>query len=174
MENGNNDPNENQNNVTAADELAAVKEQLVEEQTAKAALVTEAAEKDAKIANLEASLSEVKQLSEAKDAEITTSAAALASIKVERDAAVLKYLGMSKALNPAIPADIIQGETIADIDASIAKGKTIVEAVKTAMAAEASATKVPAGAPTRTGPNLDGMTAKEKIAYGIQQKGGNA
>jgi hypothetical protein len=40
------------------------------------------------------------------------------------------------------------------------------------MEAEAAAAKVPAGAPTRGAISLEGMSSKEKIAYGIQQKGG--
>jgi hypothetical protein len=78
---------------------------------------------------------------------------------------------MAKALNPTIPEGIITGESIAEIDASVEKGKAIVEAVKKAMEAEAKETKVPAGAPTRGGVNLEGMGPKEKIVYGITHKG---
>ena len=80
-----------------------------------------------------------------------------------------KYLSMAKALNPAIPEDIIVGESIEEIDASVEKGKVIVESVKKAMEAEASQTKVPAGAPTRGSIPLEGLTPREKIAAGIQQ-----
>lgn len=153
--------------------------QLEEEKEAKAAAEAALAEKDTRIAelqaegkalraersNLQASLSEAKTGSEATAAE-------LVSTKEAKDQAMAKYLGMAKALNPAIPEGIIAGDTIEEIDASIEKGKGIVEAVKKAMEAEASQAKVPAGAPARGEISLEGLTPREKIAAGIQQKGG--
>jgi len=158
---------------------------------AKAALEEAAAAKDSRIAelqaegealraersNLEAALSEVKAevltLSEAKqttEAEVARNeaiSAELAAASEAKNQAVAKYLSMAKALNPNIPEGIIGGESIAEIDASVEKGKAIVEAVKKAMESEASAARVPAGAPTRSGIPTEGMSPKEKIAYAI-------
>ena len=163
---------EPQDKAPTPDELAAIKAQLDEEQNkaevarneAISALEQAISEKDAKLAELETSLSEAKKESEA----IT------AALKEARDQAVSKYRDMAKALNPTIPQDIIAGETIEEIDASIEKGKALVASVKQYLEAEAAASKVPAGAPTRTTISLEGMTPKEKITYGIQQKGGTS
>ena len=127
MENENNNPNQdqNQNNAPPQEDLAAIKAQLADELAAKAALETAAAEKDARITALETQLSEAKQASEAKDAQLTTAAAELATVKDDRDVAVGKYLGMAKALNPSIPEHVIQGASIAEIDQSIVDGKVI-------------------------------------------------
>lgn len=170
--------NQNQNGASLPSELEDIKAQLAAEQAARTeaeGIVAEKdaciTERDARIAELQTSLNEAKIASEAKDAQIQTSAAELATVTEARDEAVGKYLGMAKALNPAIPETIITGATIAEIDASIEKAKGIVEAVKSAMAADASNAKVPAGAPTRGGISTDGMTAREKIAAGIQPKG---
>ena len=157
----------NPNEVSTPEDLEAITAQLEEEKKAKAAAEASLAEKDTRIAELEASLSEAKTGSEA-------SAAELASTKEAKDAAVAKYLGMAKALNPAIPEGIIVGDSIAGIDSSVDKGKGIVEAVRKAMEAEASKAKVPAGAPTRGEISLEGLTPREKIAAGIQQKGGTS
>jgi len=81
---------------------------------------------------------------------------------------------MAEALNPAVPEGIIAGETIEEIDSSVEKGRAIVESVKKAMEAEASMAKVPAGAPARGGISLEGLSPREKIAAGIQQKGGTS
>ena len=151
---------ETQNTQGTPETLEAIKAQLEEEKAAKAQAEAAITEKDAKIAELEGSLSEAKQATEA-------SAAELATVKVDRDAAVGKYLSMAKALNPAIPETIISGGTISEIDASIEKGKGIVETVKAAMAAEVKETKVPAGAPTREAISTEGLSAREKIAAGI-------
>jgi len=157
---------EDQDKAPTAEDIAAVKAQLEEEQKAKTTLEEAMAEKDAKLAELEAALSEAKQGSEA-------SATELASVKEARDEAVSKYLGMAKASNPQVPQDIISGETIAEIDASVEKGKGLVSAVKKTLESETAAAKVPAGAPTR-GETTEGMSNKEMIAAGLRQKGGTS
>jgi chromosome segregation ATPase len=161
----NNEVQEDQNNVSTTDELNAVKAQLEEEQKAKATLEEAMAQKDARLADLETALSEAKQGSEASTAE-------LASVKEARDQAVSKYLGMAKASNPQVPGDMISGETIEEIDASVDKGKGLVSAVKKTLESETAAAKVPAGAPTR-GETTEGMSNKDMIAAGLRQKGGS-
>jgi len=148
----------------AHEELDAVKAQLEEEQKAKTTLEEAMAGKDARLAELEAALSEAKQGSEASTAELT-------AVKAARDQAVAKYATMAKALNPTIPEDMITGETIEGIDASVEKAKGLVSSVKQSLESEASKAKVPAGAPTRGAISLEGMSSRDKIAAGIQQKG---
>jgi len=154
-----------QDKVSTPDELADIKAQLGEEQKTNATFKEAAEKKDANLAELETALSEAKKSSEA-------SAADLAAVKEASNRAVTKYLAMVKALNPAIPEGMIVGGTIEEIDLSIERGKAMVASVKKALEAEASAAKVPAGAPPRGTISLEGMSPKEKIAYGIQQKGG--
>ena len=155
------------NTAPAPEDLGAIRLQLQEEQEARAAAQAVLDEKETRITELEASLSEARQGSE-------TAAAELARVKEAKDQAVAKCLTMAKALNPAIPEGIIAGDSIDEIDASVEKGKAIVEAVKKAMEAEAKEARVPAGAPTRGAINLEGLSPREKIAAGIQQKGGTS
>jgi len=157
---------ENQDKAPTAEDIAAMKAQLEEEQKAKTTLEEAMAEKDAKLAELETALSEAKQGSEASTAE-------LASVKEARDQAVSKYLGMAKASNPQVPEDMISGETIAEIDTSVEKGKGLVASVKKTLESETAAAKVPAGAPTR-GETTEGMSNKDMIAAGLRQKGGTS
>jgi len=152
-----------QDKASTPDELVDIKAQLDEEQKAKSALEQAVAERDAKLAGLETALSEAKQSSEA-------SAADLVAVKEARDQAVSKCLDMAKALNPTIPQDIIVGGTIAEIDASIERGKAMVSSVKQSLESEASKAKIPAGAPTRSTIPLEGMSPRDKIAAGIQKK----
>jgi len=151
----------------AHEDLAAVRAQLEEEQKAKTTLEEAMAGKDARLAELEAALSEAKQGSEASTAELT-------AVKAARDLAVAKYATMAKALNPTIPEDMISGETIEELDASVEKAKGLVSSVKQSLESEASKAKVPAGAPTRGAISLEGMSSRDKIAAGIQQKGGTS
>ena len=169
---GTEETQEAQNEASTPEDVAAIKAQLGEEQNkaevarneAISALEQAISEKDAKLAELETSLSEAKKESEAMTA----------TLKEARDQAVSKYRDTVKTLNPTIPQNMIVGETIEEIDLSIERGKALVASVKQYLESEASKAKVPAGAPTRTTISVEGMSPKEKIAYGIQQKGGTS
>lgn len=126
------------------------------------ALKQSIAEKDARIAELEG------QATESKSA-IDVAAADLAATTRTKDEAIAKYREAVKNMNPTIPAELIAGNTVEDIDASVEKGKGIVQAVVAANKPAAPA-RVPAGAPVRTELNLEGMTAREKIAAGINKR----
>jgi multidrug resistance efflux pump len=152
---------ETQNTPPEPEDLEAIKAELEDERKAEAA----AAEKDARIADLEASLSEAKTGSEAVAAE-------LAQAKELHGQAISKYLDVVRSANPMIPQDAIVGDTIEEIDAALAKATTIAESVKASLEAKAKETKVPAGAPPRTEISVEGLTPREKIAAGIQQKQG--
>ena len=163
---------ESPNEVSTPEDLEAIKAQLEEEKKAKAAAEALLAEKDralsamsARQAELEASLSEAKSGFESTTTE-------LSQVKEANAQAVAKSLGAVRLANPAIPQDIIAGDTIEDIDASLAKATTIAESVKANLEAQAKEAKVPAGAPTRGEISLEGLTPREKIAAGIQQKEG--
>ena len=159
-----------QNGASNEEGLEAIKAQLEEEQKAKADLTELITGKDAHIFDLEEQLNGLTQQLEGKTKEMEEAAAKLANVSGSLDTAVAKYLGVAKALNPSVPEDIIGGGTVEEIDAAVEKGKAIVEAVRTAMEAEAAAGKVPAGAPERGGIGTEGMTPREKIAAGIKPK----
>jgi len=181
MENGTPETQETQNNAPEPEDLEAIKAQLEEEKEAKAAAEAALAEKDTHIAelqaegealraersNLQVSLGEATQGSEAAAAE-------LEQVKEANSRAVAKYLDAVRATNPTIPQDIITGDTIEEIDASLAKAQTIAESVKASLEAQAKETRVPAGAPPRGEISTEGLTPREKIAAGIQQKGGTS
>jgi len=152
-----------QNELATADSLDSLKALLEEEKAATAA-------KDTRIAELEAQVAEFSGILENKTADLEAATTELANTKEARGQAVAKYLGMAKALNPTIPEGIIAGETIEEIEQSVEKGKAIVAAVKKAIQAEAAATKVPAGAPTRGEISLEGLSPREKIAAGLRPK----
>jgi hypothetical protein len=153
------------NGASNAEDLAAIKAELEQEKKAIAAARTMIQEKDALVADLQAQLSAAKSGSEASAAELT-------QVKEAHTKAVTKYLGAVKLANPAIPGDVITGGSIDEIDASVARALSIATAVKASLEAQAKQAKVPAGAPTRGEISLEGLSPREKIAAGIQQKGG--
>jgi hypothetical protein len=165
MENGSDETQENQNTQGTPETTEAIKAELEEERKARAAVEASLTEKDTRIVELEASLSEVQQVMDSLRAEG-------AAISEARDRAVAKYLDAVRIANPAIPRDVIVGNTIEEIDASLARATTIAESVKANLEARAKETKVPAGAPPRGEISVEGLSPREKITAGIQQKGG--
>jgi len=153
------------NSAPTLEEAEAIKAQLEEERKARAAIEAALAERDKRIAELQASVSVVQQAGDTAIAELT-------QLKDTHSKAVAKYLEMARALNPTIPGDVIAGASIDEIDASVAKAKSIAESVKKAIEAQAKQAKVPAGAPTRSEISLEGLSPREKIAAGIASKGG--
>ena len=69
--------------------------------------------------------------------------------------------------NPGVPADMIVGETVEEIDESLEKALALIEKVRQEMEAEASKMRIPGGAPQRTPMDLSGLSAREKIQYAI-------
>jgi len=155
------------NGAPTADDLTVIKAELETERQAKAAADAELATRANRIAELEASLNAVSQTTQ-------TAAAELAQARDAHTKAVSKYLEAVRALNSTIPGDVITGGTIEEIEASVQKATAIATAVKANLEAQAKEAKVPAGAPTRTTINLEGLSPREKIAAGIQQKGGTS
>jgi archaellum component FlaC len=131
-------------------------------------LTEELKSRDAAILRLEQSLAE-------KDSEITGMTQAL---NVAREAidelgqalsrAVAAYKETAVRANPGLPPEMITGDTIEEVDESVKKARAIMERVRQEMEAEAARTRVPAGAPPRSAPDLSGLTAREKIQYAIR------
>ena len=75
--------------------------------------------------------------------------------------------------NPLFTPDIIGGDTIDAVKASVGKAGVLVSKVKEGLEAQASALSqlnvVPAGAPVRGAINTEGLSAKEKINLGLEQ-----
>jgi archaellum component FlaC len=69
--------------------------------------------------------------------------------------------------NPGLPAEMISGATVEDINESVGKARAILQRVRQEMEAEAARTRVPAGAPPRALPDLSALSAREKIQYGL-------
>jgi chromosome segregation ATPase len=148
------------NTAPDPEDLSIIKAELEEGRKAKAEIEAALADRAKRITELEASLNVVSQASEAAAAE-------LAAAKGASSKAVSKYLEAARALNSTIPKDVIAGQTIEEIDASVEKAKAIANAVKANLEAQAKEAKVPAGAPTRSEISLEGLSPREKIAAGI-------
>jgi chromosome segregation ATPase len=155
------------NGAANPEDLQIIKAELEDERKAKAAAEAALASMNARITELQATVSVVTQAGE-------TATSELAQTKEACTKAVAKYLDAVRTSNPAIPKDVIVGQTIEEIDASLKSAQSIATAITANLAAHAKEAKVPAGAPTRGEISTEGLSPREKIAAGIHQKGGTS
>jgi len=83
---------------------------------------------------------------------------------------VASYKALVVKLNPEVPEELIAGDTLEEIDKSLANAKTLIDRVRQGLEAEISAAKFPAGAPQRTPLDLSALSPREKIQYAIGGK----
>jgi hypothetical protein len=69
--------------------------------------------------------------------------------------------------NPGVLAEIITGDTVEEVNESLKHARSLVERVRQEMEAEASRTRIPAGAPQRVPLDLSALSPREKIQYAI-------
>jgi len=153
---------EEKNEETQATEETQVTQETQGTQTT---LEVALAERDTRIADLEKALSEAKSRLGRDEAV----AAELTQLREAHGKAVARYLDAARALNSTIPHDVISGQTIEEIDASVQKAAAIAESVRASLESQAKGARVPAGAPARGSISLEGLSPREKIAAGIQQ-----
>ncbi|MBI2851403.1 MAG: hypothetical protein HYX80_10290 [Chloroflexi bacterium] len=114
------------------------------------------AEKEAEIARLMQSSGEMEKR--------------VAALSDSLSKAIASYKAAVIRANPEVIDELVTGETVESIDESLAKGKELVSRVKRGVEAAISQTRVPAGAPERTAPDLSTLSPREKIQYAIGRK----
>jgi predicted RNase H-like nuclease (RuvC/YqgF family) len=81
--------------------------------------------------------------------------------------AVAAYKALLVQANPGVLAELITGDTIEEVNQSLKNAQALVSRVRQEMEAEASKTRIPAGAPQRAGLDLSALSPREKIQYAI-------
>lgn len=83
--------------------------------------------------------------------------------------AVARYRDALLAAEPDLPPELVQGETLEDVDAAAEAARTTVARIRNRVAAERPRS-FPIGAPARTPDRPHPMTSHEKIAAGLQDR----
>ena len=112
--------------------------------------------------DLQARIAQLEQGVSSRDSE-------MAVLKGSLSGAVAKYRAALLATAPEIPTELVKGESIDEIDASLEQARGIVSKVRQQLEADAEANKVPAGAPERTPQDLSALSPAEKIAYALRK-----
>lgn len=139
------------------DDLDALREELESVRAEAAQLAERLADREARSVELEETATALRR--------------DLETAHGDRRAALARYRDALLTQSPELPGELIGGETIEAIDASVQAARGLVARVREHVVAEA-ARAVPAGSPTRRGPDLGAMSAAEKIRYGVSSRDG--
>jgi len=134
------------NQIDLAEELEKVRARVVE-------LEGLLAQKDQEVAQTNARVLELEEVLAGRDRELTD--------------AVANYRALVVKENPEVLEELVTGDTIEDVNASLEKAKTLVNRVKEGLEAEIASARIPAGAPERTPISFEALSPREKIQYAI-------
>jgi uncharacterized coiled-coil protein SlyX len=84
--------------------------------------------------------------------------------------AVSSYRALAVKSSPGVPKEAIVGDSIEEIDASLAGVQALVDRVRQELEAEIATARIPAGAPQRTPADLSGLSPRDKIQYAIGER----
>ena len=167
----------NQNYSPQGEELEDFKARIAELEGLVAGKDEELKAKDARLSQTEARITELEQMIADRDNELVTlkqaiaeSDEALADVRSSLAQAVSSYRALVVQANPDIPDELITGDSIEAMDQSLENARALISRVKQGLEAEAAKTRVPAGAPQRTLPDLSALSPREKIQYAIGGK----
>jgi hypothetical protein len=108
-------------------------------------------------------------------AELDEARSGLEAERAARQAAVARYRHAVLAAEPALPPELVEGESLESVDASVEAARRAVAQIRERLveeAEDAASRGFPAGAPGRSDPGTEGMSATEKIAFGLERRGG--
>ena len=149
--------------------------QLATAQAQVEALTRQLGERDAKMGELQAQISEKGALVESQAQELSILQEArkeneskLEVLSESLTDAVKRYRDFALVTLPDAVADLVVGDTIEAIDASLEGAKALVNKVKSSMEASASES-IPSGSPARTEKSWRDLTSKEKIIAGLNE-----
>ena len=120
-------------------------------------------QRDARIGELETALGQVEGVVKEREQEAEGLRAQLAQ-------AVELYRASLLAAAPDIPEELVNGATIAEIQASLTQARQMVEQVRGQLEAQAAQERVPFGAPARSAPDLSALSSQEKIRLGLDRR----
>ena len=162
------------NETPTKEDYEAIKQELEAEKAKSQELVAEATQGlTEKVATLEAQVTTYATDAQALQEKLDLVNKDFEGAKAAYAYAVDDFKKLVLQTNPLFTPDIIGGDTIDDVKASIEKAGVLVNKVKEGLEAQAKAlaglTTVPAGAPVRSPASTEGLSTKEKITTGLEQ-----
>lgn len=83
--------------------------------------------------------------------------------------AVQRYRDVVLEREPHLPADLVAGDSVGELDAAIDRARQTVAQVRQHLDQQAQALRIPAGAPARGSPDVSDLSSAEKIRLGLSK-----
>lgn len=154
--------------VLLEEQLATLQADVESLQNRLADAEARAAGREADVTRLRAQLAERDTAIAGHSAEAESLRSALTSAEERSRGAAARYRDVLLAREPDLPADLVSGDTVEEVDAAAVRARETVALVRQRLEAEAQLGRVPAGAPARGAPDASGLSAAEKIRFGLQ------
>ena len=167
MDNGNDNPAPAGNGDSSPPEHDHLAGQLQQEEQDRQDFVAALTERDDRIDELNALLEQARDDIESRQEAVDNAWVEMTALREARDEALNACRDALRLAHPDVPPDLIRGETVEELNSSVAAARTLVEKVRAALKAEKDAVRVPAGAPVDAGPDLEGLSPRDKIAAGV-------
>jgi hypothetical protein len=123
-------------------------------------------------AELEAVAAAEAETHDALERALSEATRALEAQREATRAAVARYREALLAAEADLPPDLVQGETLEELDASVSAARQAVAQIRARVSAEAreNARGFPVGAPARTPHSSRALSSAEKIAAGLSER----
>lgn len=128
------------------------------------------AEKNSRISGLEQALAERDEQINSLKQSLAELEAKLTELKDGQAQAIASYRELVVSSNPDLPEELISGDSVEEIDKSLAGARALIDRVRQRLETEIAGARIPAGAPLRTPTDLSALSPQEKIQYAMGER----
>ena len=120
-------------------------------------------ERDARIAALEASVGGMERAAGEREQQVE-------GMRSQLSQAVGAFRASLLEADPGLPADLVAGDTVEELQASHVRARQIVEQVRGRLEEQALLERTPSGAPARGDADVSSLSPEEKIRLGLSRR----
>jgi uncharacterized coiled-coil protein SlyX len=138
---------------------------------------TRRAESEAALAEKNSRISELEQALAERDDQINSLKQSLAELEAKlteladgQAQAIASYRALVVNSNPDLPEELISGDSVEEIDKSLAGARALIDRVRQRLETEIAGARIPAGAPLRAPADLSTLSPQEKIQYAMGER----
>jgi uncharacterized coiled-coil protein SlyX len=135
------------------------------------------AEQEAALAEKSSHISELEQALAERGEQINTLKQSLAELETKltelkegQAQAIASYRELVIKSNPDLPEELISGDSVEEIDKSLAGARALIDRVRQRLETEIAGARIPAGAPLRAPLDLSALSPQEKIQYAVGER----
>ncbi len=149
------------------EELAAARAEIEQLQVTAADREARATHLESLAAGLQDDLVAIRSALSERESEVDSLRRVADEGRLALGAAVARYREVALAAEPDLPAELVAGDTLEQVDQSLDAARRTVAQVRSHLEAQAQASRLPAGSPVRSGRDLTTLSAAEKIRLGL-------